>query len=150
MILTIPVLSVLSDAIFLALLGWCCATDLQKRQIPNATIFLMLGLATAHMVGSIYLGSPWYGYPLGMLFGVPFFFAWTRGQIGGGDVKLLFVMGLYLGVAPMLIALMTPLVFGAGLLLWRALRRRPARVRLPLAPALLLGALTAVVLSYLF
>jgi len=140
----------LPDVLFVSMLAWCSVADLKKREIPNTAILLMLGLDVAHLVASICLGSPWYEYPLGMLLAVPFFIAWTKGLFGGGDVKLLFVMGLYLGLSLMLAALAFTVVACAGLLIWRAVRRRDIHVRLPLAPALALGAVAAVALSYLF
>lgn len=149
MIPILPELGILSDVLFLALLGWCSATDLRKRKIPNQAILPLLALGVMHAVIAACLGSPWYEYPLGTLFGVPFFVAWTRGLIGGGDVKLLFVMGLYLGVARMLVALIVMLAVCAGLLLERIFRRRSIHIRLPLAPVLSLGALAAVLLNYL-
>lgn len=141
---------ILQDALFITLLAWCGVSDLRKREIPNTAILLLLGLGAAHLVASICMGTPWYEYPLGMLLAVPFFLAWTKGLFGGGDVKLVFAMGLYLGLSLMLAALAFTVVACAGLLIWRAVRRRDIHVRLPLAPALALGAVAAVALSYLF
>ena len=143
-------LFIIEDILFLALLAWCSVTDLKKREIPNAAILLILGLAAAHLAGVVRLGQPWYEYPIGMLLATPFFLAWMKGLFGGGDVKLLFAMGLYLGVTLMLISLAFTLVICVGVLIWRAASRRDTHVRLPLAPVVSCGAVAAVTLSYLF
>ena len=148
--MNIVILCVLTDAFFIALLAWCSVSDLKKREIPNAAVLLLLGLGAARMIGSACLGNPWYEYPMGTLFAVPFFFVWKKGLLGGGDVKLLFAAGLYLGFSLTLIALVFTLSVCTGLILWRAAGRSGVRVRVPLAPALSLGAGAAVVLSYIF
>jgi Flp pilus assembly protein protease CpaA len=140
---------ILTDDLFIALLAWCGVSDLKKREIPNTAILLMLGLGAAHMVISACLGSPWYEYPLGTLLAVPFFIAWTKGLFGGGDVKLVFVMGLYLGLS-LTLAAMALTVVACGGLLWFWAGRRSVKSRIALAPVLSLGALAAVALSYIF
>lgn len=140
---------ILTDALFLALLAWCSVTDLKKREILNSAILMMLGLAAAHMILMVCLGHPWYEYPIGALFAVPFFLAWQKGFFGGGDVKLLFAIGLYLGVSLTVISLAFALVICIGLLIWRTVNRSGIRVRLPLAPVLSLSAGVAVAFSYL-
>ena len=148
--MNITFLSILTDAFFIALLTWCSVTDLKKREIPNTAILLIMALSIAHLISITIQGLPWYEYPLGVLFAVPFFFAWRKGLMGGGDVKLLFVTGLYLGTYLMLISLTGMLAVCIGLLIWRAVHRNGIRVRLPLAPVLSLGAVATVILSYLF
>ncbi len=140
---------ILPDALFVALLAWCSVSDLKKREIPNAAILLLLGLGAIHMITSVCLGSPWYEYPLGTLFTIPFFIAWMKGLFGGGDVKLLFAMGLYLGFTLTLVSLAFTIVACAGLLLWLWISKRSVKLRLPLAPVLSSGAVAAVVLSYI-
>jgi len=141
---------ILTDALFIALLAWCGVSDLKKREIPNIAILLMLGLSAAHMVISACLGCLWYVYPLGALPAVPFFITWTKGLFGGGDVKLVFVMGLYLGLSLMLAAMAFTVVACVGLLLWFWAGRRSVKSRIALAPVLSLGALVAVALGYIF
>jgi len=141
---------IFTDILFIAFLTWCSVTDLKKREIPNTAILLMLGLAAVHIIGAVCLGHPWYEYPIGALFTFPFFLAWQKGFFGGGDVKLLFAMGLYLGVSMMLISLAFALVICVGLLIWRTVNRSGIHVRLPLAPVLSLSAAVTVALSYLF
>jgi leader peptidase (prepilin peptidase)/N-methyltransferase len=141
---------ILQDALFIALLIWCSVSDLKRREISNTVVLLLLGLSAAHLAVSVRLGSPWYEYALGMLLAVPFFIAWTKELLGGGDVKLVFAMGLYLGVCLTLVSLAFTLLICAGLLIWRAARRRNVHVRIALAPAFTLGAAAATMLSYLF
>jgi Flp pilus assembly protein protease CpaA len=145
----VTIAGICKDALFVSLLIWCSVSDLRKREIPNAAILLMLGLAAVHLIGAIILGLPWYVYPPGALFAAPFFFGWRKGLFGGGDVKLLFATGLYLGVCLTLITFEVMLAVCTALLISRAVRRSGVRVRLPLAPVLSLGAAAAVALSYL-
>lgn len=141
---------VLPDVLFVSMLVCCSVTDLKKREIPNTAILLIMALSIAHLISITIRGFPWYEYALGTLFAVPFFFAWRKGLMGGGDIKLLFVMGLYLGACLMLISFAITLAVCIGLLIRRAVRRSGIRVRLPLAPVLSLGAVVTVALSYLF
>ena len=140
----------LTDLLFMVLLAWCSVSDLKKREIPNAAILLMQGLAAAHLIGAVCRGKAWNEYPIGALLAIPFFIAWKKGLFGGGDVKLLFAIGLYLGVSLTLISLTFALVICIGMIIWRAVSRRGIRVRLPLAPVLSIGAVMAVALNYLF
>lgn len=140
---------ILLDVLFIALLAWCSVSDLKKREIPNAAILLLLGLGAAHLAISVCLGSPWQEYPLGTLLAIPLFIAWGKGLFGGGDVKLVFAMGLYLGVSLGLISLAFTLLVCAGLLIWRVVCRRGVRIRIPMAPALTLGATAAIAIHYL-
>ena len=140
----------LTDLLFMVLLAWCSVSDLKKREIPNAAILLMQGLAAAHLIGAVCLGKAWYGYLIGALLAIPFFIAWMKGLFGGGDVKLLFAIGLYLGISLTLVSLAFALVVCICMVIRRAVSRRGIRVRLPLAPVLSIGAVMAVAPNYLF
>ena len=69
----------------------------------------------------------------------------SRGGMGGGDVKLAAMIGAYLGVAGVVVALFLAVALGAtvGLTLL-ALRLRTRKDMIPFGPALAVGAVTAV------
>ncbi len=137
------------DGIFTFMLFWCTLSDLQKREIPNAVIILMLALGLLHMLFSILLGTSWVEYPLGALLAALLLIAWHKGSIGGGDVKLLSAIGLYLGLPRMLLAVCGMAVACIFTLLWSLLRNRSLKTAIPLAPVLSAGALLPIAIYYL-
>ncbi len=145
------IFSILTDAFFIGLLIWSSMADLKNREIPNVAILICLFLGIVRIVADIWTGEAWYQHPLGALFALPFFFVWAKKKLfGGGDVKLMFSIGLYLGFVPTLIALVVSTVVCAGILIYLAVRRKALNVRVPLAPILSGGALVATLSSYFF
>ena len=64
---------------------------------------------------------------------------WGREAMGGGDIKLLFVLALYLGWGQLLLALLAGCLLG---LVWTVAARRQGAI--PLGPFLAAGALLTV------
>ncbi len=144
-------------------LASACVYDLRERRIPNKLTALMAALWCAlcvlllaadpvlvqgfmvhGLVGATVLGG-------GSLL-LAWAFERVRGgaSFGGGDVKLLFVLGLYLGVSGGLVCLLVACL--AALALAHVVpRTRFANVpgsvpgQIPFAPALFIGALAACV-----
>ena len=103
------------------------------------------------MIADIWTGDAWYQHLLGALFALPFFWVWAKKKMfGGGDVKLMFSIGLYLGFVSTLIALILSVVACAGILIYLAVRKKVLNMRIPLAPILSGGALIATLAPYLF
>ncbi len=72
----------------------------------------------------------------------------SRGGMGGGDIKLAAMIGAYLGVPGVVVALFLAVAIGAGAgLLLLALRLRTRKDMIPFGPALAVGALIAVFAS---
>lgn len=128
----------------------CAVTDLERRIIPNritgpaAVLALALGLALDPS------GEPkrllWTGIAGGFLLVAALI---NPAGLGMGDVKLLAVMGLFLG-APVIIALLFALIssLGAGVLIARRHGVRAARkTQLPFGPYLALGGIFAALLG---
>lgn len=142
-------LGILTDAFFVALLIWCAYTDIKARTISNLSIILLLCMGLAHLMLTLLTGAAWWAYPAGLALAAPFFVSWLRGHMGGGDVKLLMGIGLYLGLINTLLAfaLMLPLLGALAIPSWRKTRtlRRP----IPFAPVLAFGAGGIVIVSYL-
>ena len=70
-------------------------------------------------------------------------FILSRGGLGGGDVKFTFVLGLWLGLDGLLIAIFLSTIFASivGLIIF--LIKRTIKIKLPFAPFMSLGAVTA-------
>lgn len=128
----------------------CAVIDLERRIIPNritgpaAVLALALGLALDPS------GEPkrllWTGIAGGFLLVAALI---NPAGLGMGDVKLLAVMGLFLG-APVIIALLFALIssLGAGVLIARRHGVRAARkTQLPFGPYLALGGIFAALLG---
>lgn len=141
---------ILMDAFFIVLLLWCSYTDIRERIVSNVTIALLLCLGIAHTVFMALVGSTWWTYPAGMVLAVPLFLTWLKGHIGAGDVKLVLVIGLYLGLLNTVIAftLMVPLL--VILMVRSQIKTNTIKGAIPLAPVLAFGAIGAVALGYLY
>ncbi len=138
------------DAFFIALLMWCSYTDMRNRAVSNLVVILMLFLGTMHAVLIVLAGGTWWTYPAGMVFAIPFFISWLRGSMGAGDVKLVIVITLYLGLlnAVIAFALMVPAL--AVLIIQSLIKKKTLKCRIPFAPFLTFGAVGAILTGYLY
>ena len=141
---------ILTDAFFIALLAWCSYTDMRERMVSNLAIILLLCLGIVHAALMTLAGNTWWTYPAGMAFAVPFFISWLRGGIGAGDVKLMMVITLYLGLmnAVIAFALMVPAL--AVLMIRSLVKEKTLKCRIPFAPVLSFGASGAILMGYLY
>jgi leader peptidase (prepilin peptidase) / N-methyltransferase len=139
---------IVMDALFLCLLLWCSISDVRKRSISNALIVTLLCLGLAHTVVASFAGVLWWQYPAGLFLSIPFFIAWLKNGMGGGDVKLIAAAGLYLGLMNTLTAFMLMIPIFAGLLAWSWLKYRTLNRRIPLAPVISAGATGVILLGY--
>lgn len=133
-------------ALFLAILWLITWTDLEARVVPDRLLLVALGGAV--LIAVAWPPAPWQSALLGgtLLGGFTLLLAlFSRGGLGGGDVKLAAVMGVYLGPVAGVLAL-----FGAFLAagLWATLmlatRRRHGRDSFALAPYLAVAAAVVV------
>lgn len=105
-----PSFETLQYVVLTALLGWASAEDLRSRTIPNQCVLASIGVRVAYFAVLAALGTfdtgrcVYYvasGLGIGavlLLFGLVFERITGREGMGGGDVKLYAVAGLYLGV----------------------------------------------------
>lgn len=112
--------------------------DLDTYTIP--TELVAMGAATA-LAYNLYRRLPPYSWLLGGLLGFCLFYAiyyFSRGGMGGGDVRLAGLLGLILGPGPLAIAFLLAFVGGAvmGVSLM-ALGRAGRKTALPFGPFLL-------------
>jgi Flp pilus assembly protein protease CpaA len=138
------------DAFFIALLVWCSSTDIRSRTVSNLPVFLMLCLGIVHTALIAQAGGTWWTYPAGMVFAIPFFISWLRGGMGAGDVKLVIVITLYLGLLNAIIAfvLMVPVL--AVLMVKSLIKKKTLKCRIPFAPVLSIGAFCGILTGYLY
>lgn len=119
-----PTAEALRNGIFLCCLFCLSVTDLTRRIIPDSYLILsatvwavslpFLTHSPAEVLGRVLAAAAFGGGILlisGILDRIP-----GRTGIGGGDVKLIFTAGLYLGAAAMVFALLIACVL--GLLAW--------------------------------
>jgi leader peptidase (prepilin peptidase)/N-methyltransferase len=142
-------LSVLRGALVMVLVP-CAVIDIERRIIPNritypaALLAIVLGLALD--AGHEPRRLLWAGIAGGFLLLTALI---NPAGMGMGDVKLLFVMGLFLG-RPVLVALFVALlgpVFAAIVLARRHGVKAARKTGLPFGPYLALGGLIAAVLG---
>lgn len=134
--------------IFAALLLALSLEDAFRRILPDG---LLLALAANRILWFFLLGQgipealailPACAIPAAVL-GLTLLWEKRSGRevMGGGDIKLLFALALYLNWAQLLLALMAGCLLG---LAWAALTRRRKGATLPFGPFLAGGALAAV------
>ena len=135
---------------FVAILLAVTFIDLDHRIIPDPLSLggLVLGLATAGWVP----GLGWSGALIGggVGFGVFYGFAWIyeratgRSGIGGGDIKLLAMLGAFLGLQGVFVTILISSVLGSVIgLIWAASQRERSvmKAAVPFGPFLVLGGL---------
>src|SRR5690242_15889448 len=117
-------------------------TDLRRRTIEN---WLTFGIALAAPLFWWASGlSPWPGVALQLGLGLAVFAAlaglFALGAMGGGDVKLLTALALWLPVQPFLKLVVLMALIGGVLTIvvagWHRIARRPGRVQIPYGVAI--------------
>jgi prepilin peptidase CpaA len=138
----------LCDVGLLVLVAWAMATDWQRIEITNHCVLLVLGLGVLKLLfAAIIKGSlAVLGVQLIIAFGIfalGFALFWF-GAMGGGDVKLLAALGLWLSLGQLPLFLIIMSVVG-GLLGGFALlvKRHPQLIPAHYAPPSWLGCLKA-------
>lgn len=134
-----PIWGILMDAFFVAVLLWCSYTDLKSRTVSNLSVALLLCLGLVHTVLVVLSGSTWWVYPAGMLLGIPFFFAWLKGGMGGGDVKLTIVIGLYIGFWDTFVTFLFIFLVLVIILVSSRIINGTVKLRVPFVPVIVYG-----------
>ena len=146
----LPLLLLFRDWIFVAVLVAITFIDLEHRIIPNSLSLggLLLGLTSAGLLPEL----GWIDSFLGAFLGYSIFYslAWIyyqftgRSGLGGGDVKLLAMIGSFLGPAGVFATIFISSVFGSVIgIAWALLTKRKSvmKVSIPFGPFLVVGAL---------
>lgn len=128
------------DALFLMFLIWCADSDQRRRTIPNQAMVGLCALGLVQIGYALGLGAPvWVHLAAIPLLGI-LYLCWTRDLLGGGDVKLMALICLYLGLGHALIAFEICLaVLCAIYFLTAKGRKRPRHRKAALAPPLAWG-----------
>ncbi|WP_235828087.1 prepilin peptidase [Brevibacillus migulae] len=135
--------------LFVSLLIIITVSDLEYQLIPNKVLLpfmlLFLILRFIHPYGE----TSYEGHLIGMAAGFLFFLVLaviSRGGVGGGDVKLFAVIGLFLPPALLVLTIFFSSAMGAFFGLFQWIRGRASRTTMiPFGPFIALGAVTAYV-----
>lgn len=125
-----------------ALLVTAAVTDLRNRTIPNTLVIAIALLAPAFWWASGLSLWPGVALQLAVASGVfaVFAFAFARGWMGGGDVKLLAALALWLPWQALIVLLVIMSFAGGALTLaiviWSRLRRAGATPEIPYGVAI--------------
>jgi prepilin peptidase CpaA len=111
-----------SFAVLVALLVGAAVVDVREHRIPNALVFpgIAVALLLAHLPGGSLSGSL-AGIAVGLAMGLPLY--WLR-AMGAGDVKLLGMVGAFLGGSDTFAATLVIFAVGGVLGLVAVARRR--------------------------
>ena len=82
---------------FFVAVAWAAVGDLRSFRIPNRLVLLVIGFYPAHFLASPQPVDWVAGLICGAVVFFLGFFAFSRGLIGGGDVKLLSAVALWAG-----------------------------------------------------
>jgi len=141
--LLLDIWGVLAGALFLALLAWVSFTDIKKRIIPNQAVLVLLVLGLLNLLLAVCQSQIWWQYPVGTLIALPFLFTWLRGLMGAGDVKLILVCGLFLGLLASIAMVGLMLIILVGIAVYLAIGCRSIKTRIPLGPVIAAAAAIA-------
>lgn len=100
---------------FFVAVAWAAVGDLRAFRIPNRLVLLVVGFYPAHLLASPQPVDWVAGLICGAVVFFIGFFAFSRGIIGGGDVKLLAAVALWAGPASVFPVLLLTMMSG-GLL----------------------------------
>jgi prepilin peptidase CpaA len=123
-----------------ATLFYAAFTDLREYRIPNQLIFVLVGLFLVHTV----LSGRWLTiyWNLGAAFGVFLvaLYFYSKRMMGGGDVKILTVAFLWVGIdcaLPLSILMLMFVIIHTtvGKLGWINVERVEGQMRIPFAPS---------------
>ena len=120
--------------LFLSAIDIRCGMIFNRFLLPMAVTGLLLDFAGLHI-------HPMNGCLAGIAGGcLLFLIRWgSNGGLGGGDVKLGIVLGIWLGIQDLAVALFLAFLAGASIGLLLMLRHGTAQLRIPFGPFLSFG-----------
>lgn len=131
--------------LFVSMLVIITVSDLAYMLIPDKILlFFLIPLALARIFSPL---SPWWDSILGAIigFGVLFLIALlSKGGMGGGDIKLFFVIGIVLGMSNTLLTLFLASVIGTviGIIVLRK-AKKGRKTPIPFGPSIAIAAVLA-------
>ncbi|TQR19194.1 prepilin peptidase [Psychrobacillus vulpis] len=134
--------------LFLSMLVIITVSDIAYMLIPNKILlFFLIPLIGARILSPL---TPWWDSILGAVigFGVLYLIAiMSKGGMGGGDIKLFFVIGTVLGVSLTLLTLFLASLFGAvfGIIILKKYNKG-RKTPIPFGPSIAIGS----IISYFY
>lgn len=116
--------------------------------MPNPCIVLLLVLGIIKTVVNISIGYPWWFNLASIFYAIPFFIAWNNNKMGAGDVKLILVISLYLGVFNSLFAFIFMAISLLAYAFVSKTLRKDLTKSIPLAPFIMIGYLSYIGIRY--
>lgn len=141
----INTINIILDISFFVLIVICSITDIKKRIVPNSCIILLLVLGIIKTIINISIGYPWWFNLVGIVYVIPFFGAWLNDKMGAGDVKLILVSSLYLGVFNSLLVFIFMAISLLVFALISKMLRKDLAKSIPLVPFIMIGFIGCVV-----
>jgi len=143
----------LTSAPLFALLAWAAVSDCAARRIPNWLTYTLIlgGLCHSFTAGT---GVGPLGSLLGMTVGLALTFVFFAvGAMGGGDVKLLTALSLWIAPLPFLNLLIMMALLGGVLTIvfgaWHVMRRQRDKLAIPYGVAISMAGLWVLGTNYL-
>ena len=136
------------DILFMIILIICSITDIKKRIVPNTCIVLLLIISITKIILDSLTGYPWWMHIAGLVYTIPFFALWSKNEMGAGDVKLLIVIPLFLGLFSSLIAFLFMFMILLSYGLYMRVKSKDIHQSIPLAPFISIGFLGFLTLKY--
>jgi leader peptidase (prepilin peptidase)/N-methyltransferase len=120
--------------------------DLEHQIIPDE--ITLPGIVLGLLLGPLVMHTGWVGSILGLLIGGGLFYliaVISRGGMGGGDIKLIAMIGAFLGWKPILLTIflgsLLGSVFGVAFMVFRGMHRKTP---IPFGPYLVAGAVISI------
>ncbi|WP_146808327.1 prepilin peptidase [Aneurinibacillus danicus] len=141
----------LMTILFISLLVIITVSDLAYRIIPDRIVFLFLGLFLV-LRFFIHPNETYASHLIGMVLGFGIFLLIaivSRGGMGGGDIKLMAVVGLFLGYPLLFVTILLSTFFGAfyGILLI-VFKGAGRKAEIPFGPFIALASVVSVFYGY--
>lgn len=121
--------------------------DIKSRIISNTSIMLLFIAGAIHLIASVVAGQNIWLSLLGVMIGIPFIPSWLKGQIGAGDIKLLMVCGLYLGLLDGMWMFVLILMISLALAIFFLVRKQTTHVQIPFGPVIAASAATLILIK---
>lgn len=137
---------IILSAVLFSLLIVIAGIDLDTQEIPNGLVIAVLVLGVIRFILSFFFGDMlWFEHLIGAAcISIPFLIIAliTGGGIGGGDIKLCFAVGLFLGWKLTLMGTFLGIIL-AGIIALVIMIKHKKSGTIPLAPSLCFGFATA-------
>lgn len=142
------VLLLITDIAFMLILIICIITDIKKRIVPNTCIVLLLVICVIKVILDNLIGYPWWMHVAGLVYTIPFFIEWNKNQMGAGDVKMILVICMYLGLFYTVIFFIGMAIALLVYVLITWMRGMDLTISIPLVPFIMIGYLSFMVIRH--